>query len=151
MTAMTAHSGQADSNLSRLAVGIASLAGVLRHHAGLYPVLGADDAGGFFVEIASGPLQNRQIHSVIHVTFLNDARSAVSDLASRTGEQMLCLPDASWLMALIVLLATALGTGPELLHPVSRSGTPINGWNEALAAMASIAPQMRQEAAMCAA
>jgi hypothetical protein len=150
MTAMTANSGQADSNLSRLAVGIASLAGVLRHHAGLYPVLGADDAGGFFVEIASGPLQNRQIHSVIHITFL-DARSAVSDLASRTGEQMLCLPDASWLMALIVLLATALGTGPELLHPVSRSGTPINGWNEALAAMASIAPQMRQEAAMCAA
>lgn len=95
-----------------------------------YPVLGAEGSC-FFVEIATGPRLQRTILKTIHIGF---GTSALPTDMSDADDILVDLPDASYLVALLSLLQSALCSEAMVLHPLDEQGNFHKDWRQAVTA-----------------
>lgn len=109
---------------------------------GAYPVLGAEGTH-FFIELAAGPLESRQILKTIHVEIRRkgyDQLAPQNSICVVGNEIAIILPDESFLIALVGLFQSALKTSASILHPLDSSGNFLPGWNDAVIAVSPERP-----------
>jgi len=102
---------------------------VTNNHRGIdvYPVLGAE-GNVFFIEISSGVMESRIIHTTIYINFDFTAGSESLNKLAVSPEIIINLPDASYLVAMLSLFRGALGNEARILHPLDTHGNYLVGW-----------------------
>lgn len=106
-----------------------------------YPVLGAE-GDAFIIEIASGPLREREILSNFIIEIKGDRSHSLPNLGEREDirEFMIVLPDFAHVIALVGLFERALRSRTVILHPLTSSGDFLPGWDEASELIAAWMP-----------
>lgn len=103
----------------------------------LYPVLGAE-GHDFFIEVAAGPFESRQILKTARVEIREELDHPVlPEVPNTEDEVVIFLPTAAFLVGLLGLFQQALNAGALILHPLDDCGDFLPGWNQAVIAAAS--------------
>lgn len=103
----------------------------------LYPVLGAEGRD-FFIDVAAGPFESRQILKTVHVEIRADLDQPVFvDTAGSNDEIFIGLPNAAFLIGLVGLFQRALAAPALVLHPLDDRGDFLTGWDQAVSASSS--------------
>lgn len=103
-----------------------------------YPVLGAEGRD-FFIEVATGPFETRQILRTVYVELQDDLeRPVLPSLAGTDDDSFsIALPNAAFLIGLVGFFQRALDAHAVILHPLNSNGNFLPKWNQAVIAASS--------------
>lgn len=111
---------------------LVSALGVMNPDVPRYPVLGAEGSE-FFVDICTGQMPSRSILNTLHIEFSHDDTETSWSASEPLPKALtVCLPDPSFMVALLALLGAALGNGLEVMHPLDACGNYFDGWAECI-------------------
>lgn len=103
----------------------------------IYPVLGVE-GNNFFIEIATGILEDRQILKTIYVEISRASNNVKFEEALITDNDIsIEVPDESLLIALLGLFENVMSAKTKILHPLDDNGNFLPGWNQAIVTVSS--------------